>query len=156
MSNKIFVREKLKKILQSLQKRGKKVVFTNGCYDILHVGHIRLLKKCKQLGDILVMAVNTDNSVRRMKGPPRPIVNQKERAEVLASIEYVDFVTFFDEDTPLETIKLLKPDILVKGGDWQKKDIVGHNIVSKTVRFPTVKGKSTTNLIKKIVQAYGK
>ena len=144
-------------LADKLARRGKKkAVFTNGCFDLLHAGHVRLLKKAKSLGDILVVAVNSDRSVRKLKGRGRPLVDQKSRAELLASLSCVDFVTVFDEDTPLETIRILKPDVLIKGGDYELSQIVGRDSVRKVVRFPLVKGVSTTNLIKKIVATYGR
>lgn len=148
--DKIKRRNELRKILEGLRKKGKKVVFTNGCFDLIHVGHIRCLEKAKGLGDILVVAINTDSSVKRLKGEGRPIIPQRKRAEVLASLGLVDYVTFFNEDTPYEIIKLLKPDILVKGGDWKRKDIVGSDIVKKTISLPYIKGASTSEIIEKI------
>src|SRR5437870_12215361 len=104
--------------VRRLQKSGKKIVFTNGCFDILHAGHVDLLRRARQLGDALVVAINSDESVCRMKGPNRPIISQEERAELLAALEMVDFVCTFDEDTPLEAILKVHPDVLVKGADW--------------------------------------
>ena len=151
--SKIYSREELKKIRSTLKGT---VVFTNGCFDILHVGHIQYLKEARKLGDTLIVALNTDKSVQKMKGKNRPIVSQNERAEVLASLECVDFVTFFDEDTPLKTLKLLKPDIIVKGGDWPIEKMVGKNVVEKyggkAVSLNFVEGKSTSNIIKKILK----
>lgn len=148
--NKIKERKTLRKILEGLKKEGKKIVFTNGCFDLIHIGHVRYLEKARGLGDVFVVAINTDSSVRKIKGKKRPITSQKERAEVLASLGSVDYVTFFNEDTPYELIKLLKPDILVKGGDWKKEDIVGSDIVKKTVSLPYIKGASTSEIIMKI------
>ncbi|PIV53344.1 MAG: D-glycero-beta-D-manno-heptose 1-phosphate adenylyltransferase [Elusimicrobia bacterium CG02_land_8_20_14_3_00_37_13] len=140
----------LKRIIVSLQKRNKKVVATNGCFDILHVGHIRLFQFAKRAGDILVVAINTDDSVRRLKGNSRPLVNAKERAEVLSALGCVDYVTFFSEGTPEKVLRFLQPDILVKGSDYKFKEIVGHNFIEKIIRYPVVKGKSTSEFIKKI------
>ncbi|MDD4908407.1 MAG: D-glycero-beta-D-manno-heptose 1-phosphate adenylyltransferase, partial [Candidatus Omnitrophica bacterium] len=130
------------------------IVFTNGCFDILHYGHVKYLQEAKNTGNILVVAVNSDSSVKKLKGPSRPIVGQKNRTRVLSALESVDFVTIFSEDTPLKLIKLLKPDILVKGGDWDKKSIVGGRLVQswggKVISLPYVKGQSTTNIIDKI------
>lgn len=148
--NKIKERKSLKKILDGLRGKGKKIVFTNGCFDLIHVGHVRYLEKAKRLGDLLVVAINRDSSVKRLKGEGRPIIPERERAEVLASLAVVDYVTFFGEDTPYELIKLLQPDILVKGGDWKRKDIVGSDIVRKTVSLPYIKGASTSEIIKRI------
>jgi len=147
---KIKDRRGLRKILQGLKREGKKIVFTNGCFDLLHIGHVRYLQKAKRLGDVLVVAINTDSSVRRIKGKGRPITPQRERAEILASLGSVDYVTLFGEETPYKLIKLLKPDILVKGGDWKKEDIVGSDIVEKTVSLPYIKGISTSEIIKRI------
>ena len=148
----------LKKILLRLKAKGKKIVFTNGCFDLLHYGHVKYLEDAKKAGDILVVALNSDASVRKIKGKKRPIVKLADRARVVAGLESVDFVTIFKEATPLELIKLLKPDILVKGSDWKKADIVGADILKRyggevsTIRF--IKGCSTTKLIKKIAQDY--
>ena len=139
-----------------LKRRGRgQVVFTNGCFDLLHLGHVRLFKRARSLGDILVVAVNSDRSLKRLKGGGRPLVDGKSRAEVLAALADVDFVTVFDEDTPLETIRTLKPDILIKGADYELSRIVGKDCVKKVVRFPLVKKFSTSGLIRKIARAYG-
>lgn len=141
---------KLKKIVSQLKSQNKKIVFTNGCFDIIHPGHISLLKKSKCLGDVLIVGLNTDASVRRLKGKSRPVVSEKDRAVVLDSIKYVDYVVLFDEDTPLRVIQELKPDVLVKGGDYKLKDIVGYGIVPKIFRTKLIIGKSSTNLIKRL------
>ncbi|MFA5116070.1 MAG: D-glycero-beta-D-manno-heptose 1-phosphate adenylyltransferase [Candidatus Omnitrophota bacterium] len=157
MNNKIKTANALKKRLISLKKEGKRIVFTNGCFDILHYGHVKYLQEAKNKGDILVVAVNSDSSVKKLKGPFRPIVGQKNRTRVLSALESVDFVTIFSEDTPLKLIKLLRPDILVKGGDWDKKSIVGGRLVEswggKVISLPYVKDQSTTNIIDKIGKA---
>jgi D-beta-D-heptose 7-phosphate kinase/D-beta-D-heptose 1-phosphate adenosyltransferase len=140
---------KLKKILLKAKHKKKKIVFTNGCFDILHTGHIKILQKAKSLGDIVVVGLNTDRSVKRLKGSSRPINNQRDRAILLDSIKFVDYIIFFNEDTPLKVIQQLKPDILVKGGDYKLKEVVGYGIVPKIVLVKVVKGKSTTNIIKK-------
>lgn len=141
------------------KKVNKKIVFTNGCFDILHVGHVRYLKEAKKLGDILVVGLNSDSSVNKIKGEKRPIVNEKERAEILLSLEAVDYVVIFEEETPFKLIKKINPDILVKGGDWKEEDIVGSDIVRKkggTVKsISYIEGKSTTNIIEKITKRYG-
>ncbi len=128
---------------------GLRIVFTNGCFDIIHAGHVRYLKKAKKMGEVLVVGMNSDRSVSKIK-PGRPVNGQKERAEVLAALEMVDYVVVFDEETPYELIGYIKPDILVKGGDWKKKDIVGSNIVPVTRSLPYVEGFSTTGVIDKI------
>jgi len=138
------------------QAHGKRVVFTNGVYDLIHAGHVTLLEKAKALGDILVVGINTDASVKRLKGPKRPIASEKDRALVLAALQAVDYVTFFSEDTPYDLIKLLKPDILVKGGDYAQGEIVGRDLVKKVVRIPLVKGRSSSDVIQRILKAYGR
>lgn len=146
---KIVSWNELKKTVDDVRAKGKKIVFTNGCFDILHIGHVRYLKEAKALGDILVIGLNSDKSVSTIK-PDRPVNPQDQRAEVLASLEVVDYVTLFDEDTPYELIKLLKPDVLVKGGDWKKEDIVGSDIAKETRSLPYIHGISTTEIIEKI------
>ena len=144
-------------LAQILARRGKKkAVFTNGCFDLLHVGHVRLMRRAKSLGDFLIVAVNSDRSLRKLKGSGRPLVDQKSRAELLSALSCVDYVTVFDEDTPLETIRILKPDVLIKGGDYDLSQIVGRDCVKKVVRFPLIKGVSTSNLIRKIAATYGR
>ena len=147
----------LKKIIAKLKKKHKKIVFTNGCFDILHYGHLRYLEKSKALGSVLVVELNSDSSVKKIKGKNRPIKSQRERGALLASLEFVDYVTIFNERTPERLIKALTPDILVKGADWKKKDIVGSNHVKKTggrvVTVPFVKGYSTTRILKRIKNA---
>lgn len=134
-----------------LGQRHKKIVFTNGCFDILHIGHIRYLKEAKAKGDILVLGLNSDASVRRLKGPSRPVNNEKDRMDMLAEMEFIDYVVLFEEDTPYNLITKVKPDILVKGGDYQADNIVGADFVRSsggTVEvIPFVEGKSTTNII---------
>lgn len=146
---KILNWKELKVEIDGLKAEGKKIVFTNGCFDLLHAGHIRYLKDAKALGDVLIVGLNSDKSVSMIK-PKRPINPQDQRAEVLASLEMVDYVTLFDEDTPYELIKLLQPDILVKGGDWKKEDIVGSDIAKETHSLPYIKGISTTEIIERI------
>ncbi len=148
--SKVRLRSELKEIAARLKSEGKTIVFTNGCFDLLHIGHIRYLKEAKKLGDILIVGLNSDASVRRLK-PQRPITEESQRAEVLASLEMVDFVTLFSEDTPYELIKSIIPDVLVKGGDWKKEDIVGSDIVAETRSLPFVAGVSTSGIINKIL-----
>ena len=155
-NSKIKDRPALKKIVNRLHKQGKKVVFTNGCYDILHLGHVQLFRKSRSLGDALVVGINSDSSIRRLKGPGRPLVGQNDRARVLEALEPVDYVAVFGEDTPYELISDIKPDILVKGSDYRMNEIVGRGIVKRVVRFPLIKGRSTSGLIGKIVRRYGK
>ena len=131
----------------------KKIVFTNGCFDWLHVGHIRYLHEARALGDLLVVGVNTDDSVRKLKGPTRPVQNESDRVEILSALSSVDFSVLFSEDTPYELIKVVRPDILVKGGDWKANQIVGSDLVQsyggKVQSLQFVDGKSTTKLIQK-------
>ncbi|OGR82089.1 MAG: glycerol-3-phosphate cytidylyltransferase [Elusimicrobia bacterium RIFCSPHIGHO2_01_FULL_64_10] len=137
-----------------LARRGKKkVVFTNGCFDLLHPGHVRLLRAARSRGDILVVGLNSDRSVRRLKGPGRPLMGERSRAEVLSALSAVDYVTLFSEPTPLETIAALKPDVLVKGSDYPPGEIVGRHLVGKVVRFPVAGGFSTTDLIGRILRS---
>jgi rfaE bifunctional protein nucleotidyltransferase chain/domain len=154
MHSKILSANRLKDILK--RRRDKKVVFTNGCFDILHIGHIRYLRAAKSKGDILVVGLNADESVRRLKGPTRPITPQKERAQILAALEAIDYIVIFNEETPERLIRLIQPDILVKGSDWPLNKIVGADIVharhGRVLTIPYVKSRSTTNLIKKIKQ----
>ena len=146
---KILTWDELKETVDRLKAGGRRIVFTNGCFDIIHIGHIRYLKEAKALGDVLVVGLNSDKSVSIIK-PDRPVTPQNQRAEILSSIEMVDYVTLFDEETPYELIKLLQPDILVKGGDWKKEDIVGHDIAKETHSLPYVKGISTMEIIERI------
>jgi rfaE bifunctional protein nucleotidyltransferase chain/domain len=139
----------LRKAVEREKSGGKKVVFTNGCFDIIHVGHIRYLREAKLLGDTLVVGLNSDSSVSVLK-PDRPINPQDQRAEVLASLEMVDYVTLFDEETPYALIQLIQPDVLVKGGDWKKEDIVGSDIAKETFSLPYIQGVSTTGIIERI------
>lgn len=149
---------KLKTIIRFLKKRGKKIVFTNGCFDILHKGHIELLKEAKSLGDVLVVAINSDSSVKKIKDAKRPINSAKDRALVLSAIEFIDFISIFNQPTPAQIIKKLKPDVLVKGTDWKKDEIVGKDFIEskggKVYSIPLAKGYSTTNLINKILKRY--
>ena len=151
---KIKTRNQLVSILRRLRRRGKRVVFTNGCFDILHLGHVRYLEKARLLGDCLVVGLNSDESVRRLKGRGRPVNAEKDRAGVLAGLECVDFVAVFNEQTPLHLIKLLRPDVLVKGSDWKSREIVGarevHSWGGEVRRIILLKGRSTTATLKKI------
>jgi len=147
--NKILDWHELKTVVDKLRADGKKIVFTNGCFDIIHVGHIRYLRQAKELGDVLVIGLNSDKSVSLIK-PNRPINPQNHRAEVLSSLAIVDYVTLFDEETPYELIKLVQPDVLVKGGDWKTEEIVGSDIAKETHSLPYIKGVSTSEIIEKI------
>jgi len=156
--SKILDRVTLKDKIDALHQAGKKIAFTNGCFDILHVGHVRYLKEARKTADILILALNSDSSVRAIKGDKRPLVSEMERAEILAALECVDFVTVFPELTPLALICYLKPDVLVKGGDWPEDQVVGrHEIVEwggRVTLVPEIIGKSTTNIVDKVISVY--
>jgi D-beta-D-heptose 7-phosphate kinase / D-beta-D-heptose 1-phosphate adenosyltransferase len=147
---KILPRETLIQVMSGLKKAGKKIVFTNGCFDILHKGHISYLRESRSLGDILILGLNSDASVKRLKGPDRPINNEADRAEVLSALEYIDYITIFDEDTPHDLIKSIAPDILVKGGDYKPQDVVGREFAAETVIIKFVHGYSTSKTIDKM------
>lgn len=156
---KIYSLEEMSVISENLRKSGKTVVFTNGCFDILHLGHIRYLRQAKAFGDVLVIGVNTDSSVKDYKGDLRPIVPEDERAELLAALEMVDYVVKFSERTPENIISALKPDIQVKGGDYTPDQLPEAKVVysygGKVEIVPFVKGKATTGIIEKILKVYG-
>ncbi len=156
IKEKIINTSKLITVIRALKKRGKKIVFTNGCFDILHKGHIKLLKKAKSLGDILVVAINSDSSVKKIKGRKRPFNSAQDRAVVLSSISFVDFITTFSEPDPARIIKRLNPDILVKGGDWDKNEIVGSRYIKsrggKVCSVSLAKGYSTSGIINAITK----
>jgi len=158
MREKIVEREALQKRVQALKERDKTIVFTNGCFDLLHLGHVRYLKAARAKGDVLVVGLNSDRSVRRIKGPKRPVVSENERAEVLAALACVDFVTLFDEPDPLVTIRALLPNVLVKGSDWEEDAIVGREVVEedggRVVRIPLTQGASTTRIIERVLSNY--
>jgi rfaE bifunctional protein nucleotidyltransferase chain/domain len=151
---------KLAAVLKTLQNQGKKVVFTNGVFDLLHLGHVTYLKEARSQGDLLVVALNSDASVKRLKGPLKPLLPLAERAEMLLALECVDYVTSFEEDDPYNVVKTLKPDVLVKGGDWALDKIIGSDLVKswggKVMNIPVVEGRSTTNLIDTVRERYGK
>lgn len=164
--NTILSRKDLKARIAALKGEGKRIVFTNGCFDILHIGHVKYLEEAKRLGDILVLGLNSDASVQSIKGPLRPVVPENERAYLLGSLKVVDYVTIFDEDTPLALIEDIEPDILVKGGDWSRDTVVGGESVEKrggkVVIIPQFSGTgadqpaSTSSVIEKIINAYKK
>jgi rfaE bifunctional protein nucleotidyltransferase chain/domain len=153
---KIRTKDELRDILRGLKGRGKKIVFTNGCFDILHIGHIRCLEEAKNRGDILIVALNSDQSIRSIKGPSRPFTPEAERAEVLSALACVDYVVIFDEPDPLELISSLKPNILVKGGDWTPETTIGREVVEgtggKVVIIPQIQGVSTSTIVDRIVK----
>jgi rfaE bifunctional protein nucleotidyltransferase chain/domain len=160
VERKVKSRSELQRIVEEAKAEGKTVVFTNGCFDILHIGHVRYLQDARALGDILVVGVNTDSTVRRLKGEDRPIVPESERAEVLSALECVNYVTIFDEDTPVELILAIKPNVHVKGGDYKPEDLPESDVVRKTGGVVKVipyagtntKGYSTTGLIDTILR----
>lgn len=154
----LLSRQEIIEVRKRLKQEGKKVVFTNGCFDILHAGHVDYLNKARECGDALILGLNSDSSVRLIKGEKRPIVPQEERAYILAGLKAVDYVTLFDEPTPKEIISELIPDVLVKGADWALDKIVGRDVVEanggvvKTIEF--VNAQSTTNIIKTVLERY--
>ncbi|MCG8431752.1 MAG: D-glycero-beta-D-manno-heptose 1-phosphate adenylyltransferase [Candidatus Omnitrophica bacterium] len=156
ITGKIKSRRRLKDILTSHKRAGRRIVFTNGCFDILHYGHAEYLQKARGKGDILVVAVNSDSSVRAIKGVQRPLVGENDHARLVAALESVDYVTIFRETTPYEVIRALKPDILVKGADWKKSAIVGAGLVKsgggRVVTIKLAPGRSTSRLINKIAK----
>ena len=156
LNNKICSTCEIIKIVEKLKKENKKIVFTNGCFDLLHIGHVSLFQKAKTLGDVLIVAINSDTSLAQLKGPKRPLVPQTDRTQILAALSCIDYVVVFNEQTPYELLSVLKPDILVKGGDYKIEDIVGNEFVKEVYRYPLVEGKSTTNLIKLIIERYSK
>ncbi len=160
MKQKIKKREELLRIIKDLKAKGKRIVFTNGCFDLLHVGHIRYLEEAKTLGDILIVGVNSDASVRKLKGPKRPVLPVEDRTEILSGLGCVDYITVFDDLDPLALITSLQPNILVKGGDWTKEQTVGKEVVERSggevVIIPFVEGASTSSLIETILGRYEK
>ena len=150
--NKIVTLRTLQKRVKAWRENGQKIVFTNGCFDILHAGHVSVLEFSRGKGDVLVVGLNSDASVKRLKGPSRPVNAQGDRALVLGALESVSAVCIFEEDTPYNLIKAVRPDVLVKGGDYKKSEIVGREFAGKVVRFPLLKGRSTTGIIKKAKQ----
>ncbi|UCF91773.1 MAG: D-glycero-beta-D-manno-heptose 1-phosphate adenylyltransferase [Desulfobacterales bacterium] len=157
-STKILAAADLAEKLKAHRLGGKRVVFTNGCFDILHVGHVRYLGAASAEGDILVVGLNSDGSVRSLKGAKRPIVSQDERAEVLAALGCVDYVTIFDEADPLRLIQILQPDVLIKGGDWEEDQIIGADRVKaaggQVRRVAVVPGASTSGIVQRILEKY--
>jgi rfaE bifunctional protein nucleotidyltransferase chain/domain len=160
MRSKILKLSDLVKVIKSLREAGKQIVFTNGCFDILHVGHVRYLAAARSKGDALVLGLNSDASVKSIKPENRPIVSQDQRAEVLAGLACVDYITIFDEPDPLALIKTIRPDVLIKGADWKEAEIIGSDVVKsyggKVVRIEFVPGISTSRIIQRILELYGK
>lgn len=154
----IITFDEIEQVCKQLRNEGKKIVFTNGCFDIIHSGHIDYLSKAKNLGNILIVGLNSDSSVRRLKGERRPILSEGDRAIILDALKPVDYVVIFDEDTPYKLIQIVQPNFLVKGGDYRAEEVVGYDIVTKSggkvVIFPYLEGKSTSLIINKIIDLY--
>ncbi|HLB05753.1 MAG TPA: adenylyltransferase/cytidyltransferase family protein, partial [Thermodesulfobacteriota bacterium] len=160
MREKIKKWEELKEVVEKAKGKGRSIVFTNGCFDLIHVGHTRYLEEAKKYGDIFIVAVNSDSSVRAIKGMNRPIISEDERAEVVAALGCVDYVTTFSEPDPLRLITYLKPTYLVKGGDWAADSIIGKEVVEaeggKVIRIPVIEGAAATNIVQVVVERYCK
>jgi D-glycero-beta-D-manno-heptose 1-phosphate adenylyltransferase len=160
MTQKIIPRPKITALVESLKAQKKKIVFTNGCFDLLHAGHVRYLTEARRQGDCLIVGLNTDRSVNRIKDPHRPLIPEGQRAEVLAALECVSYVVFFEEPDPLRLIETIKPDVLVKGADWPEDKIIGAGLVrsygGRVFRVALVGGISTTEIIRRIVERYGR
>ena len=154
LNNKILDKERLLVKLTDWKEENKKIVFTNGCFDLIHLGHIEVIARSADLGDILIIGVNTDNSIKRLKGKNRPIVEEISRAKQLAALEFVDAVIFFDQDTPIDLIKMINPNIITKGGDYNTDQVIGNDIVTQNdgevVIIPLTQGYSTTSILEKI------
>lgn len=157
MGNRVSLKRLVSEVEQ-LRAEGQKVAFTNGCFDIIHAGHVRYLKKARSLADVLVVGMNSDKSIKSIKGPDRPIVPESERAEVLCALESVDYVVLFGDPTPIKLIEAIRPDVLVKGADWAAHEIVGSDVVrasgGRIARVRLVEGRSTTNIIKRILELH--
>lgn len=154
VSGKLKILDEIKVIVDNARKNGKRVVFTNGCFDLLHRGHVHVLREAKACGDLLIAGVNSDKSVKQIKGPTRPVLPESDRSELLAAMEMVDYVVLFDEPDPYRVISAIRPDVLVKGGDWNSEKIIGADLVEKAggrvVVIPYIKGFSTTEIIERI------
>ena len=154
LNSKILDKERLLVKLTDWKEENKKIVFTNGCFDLIHLGHIEVIARSADLGDILIIGVNTDNSIKRLKGKNRPIVEEISRAKQLAALEFVDAVVFFDQDTPIDLIKMINPNIITKGGDYNTDQVIGNDIVTQNdgevVIIPLTQGYSTTSILEKI------
>ena len=154
LNSKILDKERLLVKLTDWKEENKKIVFTNGCFDLIHLGHIEVIARSADLGDILIVGVNTDNSIKRLKGSNRPIVEEISRAKQLAALEFVDAVVFFDQDTPIDLIKVINPNVITKGGDYNSNQVIGNDIVTQNdgevVIIPLTQGYSTTSILEKI------
>ena len=148
--------KRLKDLVAVLKRERKKIVFTNGCFDVLHAGHVDYLEKARALGDVLIVGMNSDSSIRRIKGEKRPIVPENYRARVLIGLKAVDYVFIFDDDTPFKVIKTVKPHVLVKGADWELEKIIGREFAERVERIPFEYDISTTKIIEKVVSLYCK
>jgi rfaE bifunctional protein nucleotidyltransferase chain/domain len=159
MKKKIIPRSRIKNLMGDLRKQGQKIVFTNGCFDLLHVGHIRYLQKARTLGDRLIIGLNSDQSVRSIKDPNRPLIPEDQRAEVLAALECVDYIVLFDEADPFKVIEEIRPDVLVKGADWSLDKIIGADLVrsygGEVRRVKLVPSISTSEIIERVLFRYG-
>ena len=153
IENKILKLPALLKKLLGLRRQGKTIAFTNGCFDLMHIGHVKYLENAGRGNRILIVGLNSDSSTRSIKGPYRPIIEQKSRAAVLAALESVDFVVIFNEDTPYKIIAAIKPDILIKGADYKGKTVIGEDLVKKVELIKYIKGFSTSNIIEKIIKS---
>jgi len=160
MKNKIIPKDQIKKTIVSLKKKRLKIVFTNGCFDLLHVGHVRYLKEARALGDCLIIGLNSDRSVRKIKDPVRPLISEDQRAEVLAALECVDYIVLFDEADPFKLIEEIRPEVLVKGADWSMDKIIGADLVSsyggQVRRVELVPSISSSEIINRIISRYKK
>jgi D-beta-D-heptose 7-phosphate kinase/D-beta-D-heptose 1-phosphate adenosyltransferase len=160
MSSKIIPRAQIPSLLRSLRKQPLRIVFTNGCFDLLHAGHVRYLEEAGRQGDCLIVGLNSDRSVRKIKGPARPLISGRQRAEVLAALACVSWVVLFSEPDPYRLIDLIRPDVLVKGADWTEEQIIGADLVrsygGKVCRVNLVPQISTSEIIRRIVERYGR
>ena len=160
MKNKIISRPQITGLISNLKKKRQKIVFTNGCFDLLHVGHVRYLQEARAMGDCLVIGLNSDQSLRRIKDPARPLISEAQRAEVLAALECVDYIVLFDEDVPFALIEEVRPDVLVKGADWSLDKIIGADLVlsygGEVRRVDLVPSISNSEIINRIISRYGK
>ena len=152
--NKLKTLNELTKVIPKLKRKGKKIAFTNGCFDILHPGHVKTFNQAKKKADILIVGLNSDSSVKKIKGPRRPVLNQKARAEVLSAFSLIDYIVIFKEETPFKVIRAIKPHFLIKGGDWAHDEIVGREFAKKVIRVNLKRGFSTSKIINKILKSH--
>jgi D-beta-D-heptose 7-phosphate kinase/D-beta-D-heptose 1-phosphate adenosyltransferase len=154
MKNGVLSKQSICKLVKKLKNDGKKIVFANGCFDLIHIGHICLLNKAKKLGDVLIVAINSDEMLSCLKGFKRPIINEYERAKILIALKPVDYVLIVNEQSPRNILSELQPDVLITGSNYKLSEIIGREFVKAVYRFPFIKGKSTTNLISTIINLY--